>query len=162
MISKEAEKLLILVEKIEKTMSEIYGSLAINQSFGDEVRRFWTTMMDSELEHVALFRNIRKKAQQDKAVQIELNFNANHLMKSYQKIKKVQKIVIGGELSEKQAYTLGANLEEKLHEFTFCKRIKSNNKNIMNGIRKVDEDTKHHYFLLHNYSLDGLGSSINR
>ena len=156
MLSKETEKLLILLEKTEQTMSEIYGSLAVNQSFGDDARRFWATMMDAELEHAALFRNIRKNARHNEDVQIESNINVDRLIKSYKKIKKVQKMVIENELSEKQAYTLGAGLEEKLYEFSYCKRLTSNNKKIMNGIKKVDDDTKHHYFLLHNYSLDGL------
>jgi len=119
MISKEVEKLLILLEKIEKTMANIYGSLAVNQSFGDAMKRFWATMVEAELEHAALFRNIRKKAKHDEAIQIDLNFNMDHLIKSYQKVKKVQKMVIESELSEKKAYILGANLEEKLHEFSY-------------------------------------------
>ena len=156
MISEEIEKLLILLEKIEKTMSEIYGSFALSESFGEEVRRFWATMMEAELEHAALFRNIREKAKHNDAVQIQLNFEMDILRKSYQRIQRLQKIVIESDFSEKKAYTLGANIEEKLYEFSYCKRVTSNNKDIMNGIKKVDDDTKHHYFLLHNYSLDGI------
>lgn len=155
MISIEIEKILILLEKIEKTMSDIYGSLAVNQSFGDKVSMFWATMMEAELKHAALFKNIREKAKHNEDVQIELNFNVDHLIKSYRKIKKAQKIVVESEFSEKKAYTLGANLEEQLSEFSYCKRVTSNNESIMKGIKKVDDDTKHHYFLLHNYSLDG-------
>ena len=59
---------------------------------------------------------------------------------------------------KEKAYTLGANIEEKLSEFSYCKRINSNNKEIMERIKKVDDDTKEHYFRLHNYSLDKKGS----
>jgi len=160
MISKEIEKLLILLEKIEKTLSNIYGSFAVNQSFGDEVRRFWATMMEAELDHAALFRNIREKAKHNENVHIQLNFKMDFLRKSYQRIQRLQKIVMESEFSEKKAYTLGANIEEKLYEFSYCKRVTSNNKDLMNGIKKVDDDTKRHYFLLHNYSLDGALPSI--
>ena len=158
MLSKETENLLILLENIEKAISNIYGSFAINQVFGDEVRRFWATMMEAELEHAALFRNIREKAKQMEDVQVQTNFKIDTLQKSYQMIKRVQKIVIESELPEKKAYTLGANIEEKLFEFSYCKRIKSNNKEIMKRIKKVEDETKEHYYLLHNYSLDEKGS----
>ena len=162
MLSKETENLLILLESIEKAMSNIYGSLAINQTFGDEVRRFWATMMEAELEHGALFRNIREKAKHNEDVQVQPNFKMDILRKSYQMIKRVQRIVIESELSEKKAYTLGADIEEKLFEFSYCKRIKSNNKEIMKRIKKVEDETKEHYYLLHNYSLDGKGSFSHR
>lgn len=156
MILVEAEKILILLEKIEKAMSGIYGGFAVNQSFGDEVKGFWATMMAAELKHAALFRSIRARAKNNEAVQIELNFNTGHLIKSYKMIEKVHKIVLESELSEKKAYAIGADLEEKLYEFSYFKRVTSNNDDIMKGIKKVDDDTKHHHFLLHNYSLDGL------
>jgi len=155
MISKEVEKKLILLEKIEKTISDIYGGLAVNQSFTDELKRFWATMMEAELQHAALFRNIREKAKYKKSIQIELNFKIDDLLKSIKMAKRAQKIVIESELSEKKAYTLGANIEEKLYEYSYFKRITSNDKDIMERIKKVDDDTKHHYFLLHNHSLDG-------
>ena len=158
MLSKENENLLFLLENIEKAISNIYGSFAVNQAFGDEVRRFWATMMEAELEHAALFRNIREKAKNNEDVQIQLNFKTDILRKSYQMIRRLQKIVMESEFAEKKAYTLGANIEEKLSEFSYCKRIKSNNKEIMERIKKVDDDTKEHYFRLHNYSLDKKGS----
>ena len=158
MLSTENENLLILLENIEKTISNIYGSLAVNQAFGDEVRRFWATMMEAELEHAALFRNIREKAKHNEEIQIQLDFKMDTLQKSYQMIKRVQKIVLESEFAEKKAYTIGANIEEKLSEFSYCKRIKSTDKEIMEKIKKVDDDTKNHYFLLHNYSLDKKGS----
>ena len=158
MLSKDDDNLLILLENIEKAISNIYGSLAVNQSFGDEVRKFWATMMEAELEHAALFRNIREKAKNNQDVQIQLNFKMDTLKKSYQMIQRVQKIVIDSVFAEKKAYTLGANIEEKLSEFSYCKRIKSNNKEIMERIKKVEDDTKEHYLLLHNYSLDKKGS----
>ena len=158
MLSKENENLLILLENIEKAISNIYGSFAINQAFGDEVSRFWATMMEAELEHAALFRNIKEKAKQKEDVQVQPSFNMDNLRKAYQRIKRVQKIVMESEFSEKKAYTLGANIEEKLFEFSYCKRLKSNNKDIMKRIKKVEDETKNHYFLLHNYSLDEKGS----
>ena len=158
MLSKENENLLILLENIEKSISNIYGSLAVNQTFGGEVRRFWATMMEAELEHAALFRNIREKAKNNEDVQIQINLKMDTLRKSYQMIQRVQKIVMESQFAEKKAYTLGANIEEKLSEFSYCKRIKSNNKEIMERIKKVEDDTKKHYFLLHNYALDKKGS----
>ena len=115
-------------------------------------------MMEAELEHAALFRNIREKAKQKEDVQVQPNFQMDNLRKAYQMVKRVQKIVMESEFSEKKAYTLGANIEEKLFEFSYCKRLKSNNKDIMERIKKVEDDTKEHYFLLHNYSLDEKGS----
>ena len=162
MLSKSVEKRLILIEKIEKTMSDIYGSLAVNQAFTDEARRFWTTMMGAELEHAALFRNIRDKARHNKTVQIEINFDIDQLLKSYKIMQKAQKIIRDNEISEKQAYKLGFDLEEKLYEFSYCKRVKSNNSEIMKEIRKIDNDTKHHYILLHNCALKKLGDLMDQ
>ncbi|MFC1868227.1 hypothetical protein ACFL0H_08860 [Thermodesulfobacteriota bacterium] len=162
MLSKEVERILILLEKIERTMSNIYGSLAVNQSFTDEVRRFWATMMEAELEHAALFRNIKNQAKLNEAIEFELNFNIDYLLKTYQKIQKVEEIVRDSKLSERKAYTIGAKLEEDLYEFSYCKRIKSNDGNIMKEISRVDNDTKHHYLQLHNYSMNSSKFSINQ
>jgi hypothetical protein len=154
MISEEIEELLILLEEIEKSISNIYGTFAVNESFTDEAKSFWAMMMQAELEHAALFRNIREEAKNKEDVQIELNFDTDHLQKSYQEIKNTQRIVTEGEIPEKKAYALAANIEENLCEYSFIKRVKSNDRDIMKRINKVEEDTKKHYYLLHNYSLD--------
>ena len=154
MISKEVEELLILLEEIEKAISNIYGTFSINESFIDEVRSFWAMMMEAELEHAALFRNIREEAKRKEGIQIELDFNVDYLQKTYKKIENIQKIITESKLPEKKAYTLGANIEETLYEYSYIKRVKSNDQGIMDRIKKVEEDTKKHYYLLHNYSLE--------
>jgi hypothetical protein len=158
MISQEVEKTLILLERIERTISNIYGSLAVNDSFNDRAQRFWATMLAAELEHAALFRNIREEGKHDEATQIELSFDVEQLGRSYKKIKKIEKKVITAEISEKDAYSLGAFIEESLYEYSYSKRVTSNNQSIQSKIEKVEEDTRQHYILLHNYSLNGINS----
>ena len=154
MISEEIEELLILLEKIEKTISKIYGTFAIDESFTDEARSFWTMMMEAEIEHAALFKNIREEAKRKEDVQIELNFDMDYLLRSYEEIKNIQKTITVDNVPEKKAYAIASQIEENLYEYSYIKRVKSNDKEIMKIIEKVDEDTRQHYYLLHNYSLD--------
>ena len=90
MITERVRKLLILLETIEKTVSNIYASLAVNQIFGAEARRFWATMMGAELLHASLFKEIREQAQKNVALQLDLRFKEEGLLKSYRMFKKVE------------------------------------------------------------------------
>ena len=145
MISKDTENLLIILETIEKTISNIYGSFAVNDTFTEDTRRFWATMIEAELEHAALFRNIREKAKHEEGIQLDLNFQLDQLRDSYKKIKVIEKKAVSEKLSEKKAFGLGAFIEEGLFEFSYSKRVQSNNQDVMQKIRKVENDTKQHY-----------------
>jgi hypothetical protein len=157
MITKETDSLLVLMEKIERAISNIYGSFAVRDAFTDEARRFWASMIEAELEHAALFRNIREKASQDASVEVEIDINRERLQASYHKIKSIEKKVIANEIPASESYSIGAFIEEGLYEFSYSKRVASNSPDIMERIRQVEADTKQHYFLLHNYSLNGKG-----
>jgi rubrerythrin len=158
MISKAADSLLVLLTNIEKALAGIYGSFAVSYGFTDEVRRFWATMMEAELEHAALFRNIRAKAKNDDTIQVEFNFTKEQLITSYKQIKRLEKYATGSEISEKKAYSLGVLMEEGLYEFSYTKRVSSNSREVMESIKKIEDDTKNHYVLLHNYSLGVKGA----
>ncbi|MBW1800857.1 MAG: hypothetical protein JRJ85_09010 [Deltaproteobacteria bacterium] len=128
----------------------------MNDTFSEDTRRFWATMMEAELEHAALFRNIREKAKQDEDTQIDLNIQLDQLRDSYKKIKVIEQKAVSGDISDTKAFGLGAFIEEGLFEFSYSKRVRSNNPDVMKKIRKVENDTKQHYMLLHNYALEGV------
>ena len=162
MILKNIENTLQILEKIERAIANLYGSFAVSDFFSDEVKRFWATMMAAELAHAELFKDIRERYKHDKTIHINLNFNTNHLIKSYQTIKNAQQSIINRGLSEKNAYALGAKIEENLYEYSYSKRVNTNKKEIADQIQKVEDETKHHYFQLHNYSLEYKRPSRNK
>lgn len=154
MLSNKIDNLLILLEKTEKTISNIYGSFSLKKNFPSEVKDFWASMMKAELEHAKLFKTIREKVNLESSVTLEINFDLPKLQSSFKKLQILEKQAPKSKVSQTKAYSIGALIEEGLFEFSYSKRIKSNSKEIMKYIKKVENDTKQHYVSLHNYSLE--------
>jgi rubrerythrin len=153
MISRKTENILITLAKIEATVARVYERFAKNDSYTDAAKDFWESTVKEELEHEKLFNKIREKAKRDGSIQIEINFDTEHLRKIINGFKKILKEVYKEVISESRAYELGALIEEKLYEFGFAKRIITEDEDIVRSIRQVVDDTRRHQRMLYNYSL---------
>jgi hypothetical protein len=153
MISRKTENILITLAKIEATVARVYERFARNDSYTDTAREFWESTMKEELEHEKLFNKIREKANRDGSTQIEINFDTEQLRKIINGFKKILKEVSKEVIPESRAYELGAFIEEKLYEFSFAKRIITEDEDIVRSIRQVVDDTRRHQRMLYNYSL---------
>ena len=109
--------------------------------------------MNEELEHSELFNAIREDLKNDPSIQIEMNFDSDRLRAIVSDFKDLKEEVFKKPLSEQRAYELGVYVEEKLCEFAYTKRISTDNGAIAGRIKTVEEDTRRHQILLHNYSL---------
>jgi bisphosphoglycerate-independent phosphoglycerate mutase (AlkP superfamily) len=149
----ETETLLSSLARIEAALAGLYEKFATNEQFSEPVRQFWGSTMNEELEHAKLFNAIREDLKKNPSIQIEVNFDSDrlrHVIKDFQNLKAE---VFKKPLSEQRAYELGVYAEEKLSEFAFTKRISTDNRAIAERIKTVEEDTRRHQILLHNYSL---------
>ena len=153
MISKETESLLVNLAKIETAIARIYEKFATNGNFTESAKKFWTSTMVDEFKHAKLFESILKKSKKDDSIRIEVNVDNAFLRNTIKELRKILKEVNEGEVSESRAYELGAFIEEGIFEFGFSRRITTDNKNLANNIKEVEEDTKRHHLLLHNFSL---------
>jgi hypothetical protein len=153
MISRKTENVLITLAKIEATVAKVYETFAKNDSCTDAAREFWETTMKEELEHEKLFNKIHEKANKDSSIQIEVNFDAEQLLKTIIGLKKILKEISKEVIPESRTYELGGFIEEKLCEFSFARRIITEDEDIVKSIRQVVDDTRRHQRMLYNYSL---------
>lgn len=155
-ISKETERLLTALERIESAVAKIYQAFAVSHDFTDSAKECWSSVLEAELKHARLFQELREKATQDGSIQVEVDFPLDQLKRVIQRFKRVRdEIVAGGVISESEAYSVGAFIEEVLTEFSFSKRVKTSDPNALKRIKEIENETRHHYILLHNRSLGG-------
>ncbi|MBN2125279.1 MAG: hypothetical protein JW821_13360, partial [Deltaproteobacteria bacterium] len=119
MISAETEKLLSNLENIETGLSRVYGHLSRKEHFSSPVKKFWTTLMEEELVHASVFRELLKKSREEASFQVEAKTDRTRLEAFVEKVNDLLKKVKKEDLSESEAYTIGALIEAELDEAHF-------------------------------------------
>lgn len=152
MISSETERILINLEKIEAGLSRIYGRLSRKAHFTGPVRRFWAELMEEELAHATVFRDLLKKGREEVSVQIEAKTDRKQLERFVEKVNDLLQEVRKEGLSESEAYSIGALIEAELDEAHFIGTVAVNDEEMIRKIRRMENDTKRHRMILVNYS----------
>ena len=153
MDSQETETLLLSLARIEAALAGLYEEFATNEQFSEPAREFWVSTMKEELEHAHLFNAIREDLKKDPSIQIEVNFESDRLRAVIRDFEGLKAEAFKKPISEQKAYELGVYAEERLSEFAFTKRISTDDRAIADRIKTVEQDTRRHQILLHNYSL---------
>jgi hypothetical protein len=156
--SKEDERLLTALEKIESAVARIYQAFAECDRFTDSAKKCWSSIVEAELKHARLFRELRERAARDGSMRVEVEFPLDQLKRVIQRLKRVREKIARHPVSESEAYSVGAFIEETLSEFSFSKRVRTDDAHIRRRIKEVENDTQDHYILLHNCSLGRTGS----
>ena len=152
MISAETEKMLVNLEKIETGLSRVYGHLARKSHFSGPVKTFWTTIMEEERIHASIFRELREKAGEDDSFRIEVKTDRERLEDFVSKVNGMLQDVKREDLSESEAYTIGALIEAELDEAHFVETMTVEDEEMQRKIRRIQNDTKKHRVILVNYS----------
>jgi hypothetical protein len=153
MLTPDAERKLAALEKIETALANLYGGFSLNEDYSDPARRVWVSIMAAELSHARLFQSIANRAREKESVQIEIRIDVPALRRTVDRIKALQKTIREERVSESRAFVIGAFIEEELFEFSYSKRIKTNDAEVAKDIERVVEETREHHILLHNHAL---------
>ncbi|MFO7598725.1 MAG: hypothetical protein R6X27_02820 [Candidatus Desulfacyla sp.] len=152
MISPKIDNLLVNLAKIERGIARVYEYLSKLETFTPPVRRFWKTIMEEELVHEKIFKDIRERARVDDSFQIEIDTDLDELKGIVQKLNTLLDDIKKSAVSESQAYSFGATIEVEIDEANFLKKIKANDPEITKRLNRVDSETQKHRVMMVNYS----------
>lgn len=152
MLSRKSDNLLVNLAKIERGIARVYEYLSKLETFTPPVRRFWGAIMEEELVHEKIFKDIREKAIADDSFEIEIDTDLDELKAIVQKLNTLLENMKTSDVSEGEAYSFGATIEVEIDEANFLKRITANDPAITKMINRIDSETQKHRVMMVNYS----------
>ena len=151
MLTREQDRLLLHMAKVETGLSKIYARLSKKENFREQVRSFWFELMNEELMHAKVFNKIREKALSDDSFEVEVQIKEGQLRIF---VEKARALINATEeaLTESAAYTLCVRIEGDLDEANFLEGIRMNDETMTRSLQKVKADTRKHRMVLVNYA----------
>ncbi len=147
----ETDKLLVNLGKIERGLAKIYEHLSKNEKFSGPVRTFWRTIMKEELLHAQVFEEIRERAAKDDSFHFEAGISMHELEAFVEKINALLRSTMTEDITEAEAYRLGAKIETELDESSFLNKISAADEAIAKRLKQVENDTKKHRMIMINH-----------
>ncbi len=151
MLSSEKERLISNLINIELAFEKMYNRFSARKNFTVPVQNFWRTIALEEALHAEILDKIHQGIKEDK-ISIIIDIKLETLKKFIEKVNGLIKEASLEDLTETEAYSLGAALEVELDESGFTKMIKTTDQNINQMLKRVENDTKKHRVMLVNYS----------
>ena len=151
MLSRNLDNLLVNLAKIERGLARVYEYLSKFETFTSPVRRFWKTIMEEELVHEKIFKDIRERARVEDSFQIEINTDLDELKAFVHKLNTLLADIKKSDVSESEAYSFGATIEVEIDEANFLKRVKTNDPEISKMLKRIDSETQKHRVMMVNY-----------
>lgn len=151
MITRELDRLLVHLAKVETGLSRIYERLSKKQTFRPQVQTFWFELMNEELTHARVFNKIREKALSDGSFQVDVALKEDQLRTFVERARDLIKVV-EKDVSESDAYKLCAQIEGDLDEASFVDGLRMNDETMTRRLEKVKADTRKHRMVLVNYA----------
>jgi rubrerythrin len=151
MISRETDRVLIGLAKIETGLSRVYEKLSRKPYFRPQVKSFWSELANEEMTHAQVFNKIRERVVSDHSFQFHLGSDMVFLKEFVKKAKELVKKV-ETDISEAEAYNLCAQIEGELDEASFIDRIKLQDDGLSRKLARVKADTRKHKIVLINYA----------
>lgn len=151
MLIKEKDILLRNLIKIETGLAKIYNQLSTKDNFTPPVRKFWRNLALEEEIHADMFDEIREGMNKDN-IPVAVNIKIEKLKEFVDKVNGLLKNMSAEEISDTEAYSLGAFIEAELDEAEFVRSIETTDQKFINMIKKIENDTKKHKVMLVNYS----------
>jgi len=151
MISRETDRVLIGLAKIETGLSRVYEKLSRKPYFRPQVKSFWSELANEEMIHAQVFNKIRERVVSDDSFPFHLGLDMEFLKKFVKKAKELVKKV-ETDISEAEAYNLCAQIEGELDEASFIDRIKLQDDGLSRKLARVKADTRKHKIVLINYA----------
>lgn len=151
MITRETDRVLIGLAKIETGLSKIYEKLSAKPYFRFQVRSFWSELAREEMVHAQVFNQIRGKVVSEPSFPLRLDYDLEFLRDFVNKAREVVRKV-ETDISEAEAYNLCAQIEGELDEASFIDRIQIQDDVLSRKLARVKADTRKHKMVLINYA----------
>jgi rubrerythrin len=151
MSDNEKDQLLAGLIKIESVLYRLYTRFAAQKNFTPPVKKFWEAIALEERLHADTLNGIRKQVN-DGSVTVDIDTKIEELKEFIAKLSGLLKKASSGDLSEAEAYSLGAEIEADRDESSFTKMIKTADEKIIALLNRIENDTKKHRVILVNYS----------
>lgn len=151
MINKEKDLLFRNLIKIESGLAKIYNRFSTKRSFTAPVQKFWRSIAIEEELHADIFDEIRQGMNND-GIPVAIDINMDSLKEIVSKINSLTKEATSEEVSDSDAYSLGALIEIELDEAGFIKMINTTDQKFIKLLKRIENDTKKHRVMLVNYS----------
>jgi len=151
MISRETDRVLIGLAKIETGLSRIYEKLSGKPYFRPQVKNFWSELAKEEMVHAQVFNKLRERIVSDDSLQVSIGSDIDFLKGFVNKAKELVKKV-DTDISEADAYNLCAQIEGELDEANFIDRIQMKDEMLSRKLARVKADTRKHKMVLINYA----------
>ena len=151
MISRDTDRMLIGLAKIETGLSRVYEKLSGKPYFRPQVKTFWSELAGEEMVHAQVFNKIRERVVSDDSFKVQLGSDMNFLKQFVNKAKVLVKKV-EADVSEAEAYNLCAQIEGELDEASFVDRIQIQDEALSRKLARVKADTRKHRMVLINYA----------
>ena len=151
MTDNQKEQIIVNLIKIENVLSKLYARFASKDNFSAPVKKFWATIAEEEKLHADILNKISQAIQEEQAT-VSIDVKVETLKGFILKINEILKKVSSEDLTEADAYSLGATIEMELDEAGFTKSIDSADEKLKKLLKSVENDTKKHRVMLVNYS----------
>jgi len=151
MISRDTDRMLIGLAKIETGLSRVYEKLSGKPYFRPQVKTFWSELAGEEMVHAQVFNKIRERVVSDDSFKVQLGSDMDFLKQFVNKAKELVKKV-EADVSEAEAYNLCAQIEGELDEASFIDRIQVQDEALSRKLARVKADTRKHRMVLINYA----------
>jgi rubrerythrin len=151
MISREMDRVLIGLAKIETGLSRVYEKLSGKPYFRQQVKRFWSELANEEMAHAQVFNKLRERVVSDDSFEVHIGQDLDYLKGIVNKAKELVKKV-ETDISEAEAYNLCAEIEGELDEASFIDRIQIQDDMLSRKLSRVKADTRKHKMVLINYA----------
>ncbi|MCU0597190.1 MAG: hypothetical protein MUC98_17245 [Desulfobacterota bacterium] len=151
MISRDTDRMLIGLAKVETGLSRIYEKLSGKPHFRPQVKTFWLELAKEEMAHAQVFNKIRERVVSDDSLQVRIGSDMDFLKEFVNKAKELVKKV-ETDISEADAYNLCARIEGELDEASFTDRIELQDETLSRKLARVKADTRKHKMVLINYA----------
>jgi hypothetical protein len=151
MLSREQDRLLVGLAKVETGLSRIYEKLSDKPYFTAPVKSFWSELAHEELAHAQVLNKIRERGISDDSFRIDIGLDMDSLRAFVDRAKELLRKV-EGDISETEAYRLCARIEGDLEEANFLDRLQVEDDALKRKLSKVKADTLKHKMVLINYA----------
>ena len=145
-------KILDGLDKIETTLARIYRSLSEKKAFSQPVRRFWAAIADEELLHAAVFQKIRTELESDPELDFSIELDWQQLKDFADQAKAAVARARADDITESEAYSLGARIEAELNESRFLRLAATGREDLRRQIARVEAETRKHMVIMTNYA----------
>jgi len=151
MISRETDRVLIGLAKIETGLSRIYEKLSGKPNFRPQVKSFWSELAKEEMVHAQVFNKVRERIASDDSLQVHIGSDMDSLKEFVNRARELVRKV-ETDISEADAYNLCAQIEGELDEASFVDRIQMQDDVLNRKLARVKADTRKHKMVLINYA----------